>query len=657
MYFALYLKRSFSRRFQKHFSLYLVLTCAFLLPLLISFYRDSRSYGSMQQLLFLSKGQTFHISNVTEADCQYFQGIEGLSSPFYEDGEIYLKIENDEQWKDFATLNMYGSQVQQRINEMGRSDVFFTGNEYERAHGISTDAVLLSSQRQLYALNVLLILFMAFIVQSTYQSHLQYFSSDMETLSCCGASRRQIASIFLIEFLVVFASSAISAVLISGGILKALFGFFLEMREDSGLAWLVFHVDVQNTAVHLLICFLALGVPLCLSLRKYPRRSVSQASAIPKKYRRKKLTASRSPARTLAKLWRQRTNRVLQNCLCISIPLVTIFLFLFQYLLLNQADLSTPVDYEIRVTSASISFTDEVINDIEAMEDVAYVVAKRVPPPGEFHIEDPEGCLEPVRIHSISDLAAKNEAFGKYDAVIRVNPARMQLEPGGKIKLISFKGQVGEELFALTAKQVLEGEKDDWACDVYIDDVLLTIILNQLPCNEIEIKLRDVSRHEAVGEALQTRFQGLGYKIDDRQTSVSFAQSAAPGYYLLTAYLFVVLFALVGLILYTRLCDYIRGQFEIIKTIHSLGASKGVICQSFLRQAIIPALAAALVPILLSILAMELITRSLGITLHWSSPVLAGYLGVGLLMMGIYLYPIQITLKNYMKRIQLGRQP
>lgn len=657
MYFTLYLRRSFSRRFQKHFSLYLVLTCAFLLPLLISFYRDSRSYGSMQQLLFLSKGQTFHISNVTEADCQYFQGIEGLSSPFFEGGKIYLKIENDEEWKNFSTLNMYSSQVQQRINEMGRSDVFFTGNEYERAHGISTDAVLLSSQRQLYAMNVLLILFMAFIVQSTYRSHLQSFSSDMETLSCCGANRRQIASIFLIEFLVVFASSAISAVLISGGILKILFWSFLEMQEDSGLAWLVFHVDVQNTAVHLLICFLALGVPLCLSLRKYPSRSVSQASAIPKKYRRKKLTASHSPARMLAKLWRQRTNRVLQSCLCISIPLVTIFLFLFQYLLLNQADLSTPVDYEIRVTSASTSFTDEVINDIEAMEDVAYVVAKKAPSPGEFHIEDPEGCLEPVRIHSISDLAAKNEAFGKYDAVIRVNPARMQFEPGGKIKLIRFNGQVGEELFALTAKQVLEGEKDDWACDVYIDDVLLTMILNQLPCNEIEIKLRDVSRHEAVEKALQARFQGSGYKIDDRQTSVSFAQSAAPGYYLLTAYLFVVLFALVGLILYAKLCDYVRGQFEVIKTIYTLGATKSVISQSFLRQAFIPALAAALVPISLSILLMELVSHSLGITLHWSSPALAGYLGVGLLMMGIYLYPIQITLKNYMKRIQLGRQP
>ena len=166
MYAALYLKRSFSRRFQKHFSLYLVLTFAFLLPLLVSFYRDSRAYGEIQQLLFLSKGQTFHIANVTEADCQYFQGIDGLSSPYYEDRKIYLKIEDDEEWKDFSTLNMYSGRIQQRINEMGRSDVSVRANEYERAHGISTDEASLSSQRQLFAINVLLILFMAFTLSS-----------------------------------------------------------------------------------------------------------------------------------------------------------------------------------------------------------------------------------------------------------------------------------------------------------------------------------------------------------------------------------------------------------------------------------------------------------------------------------------------------------
>lgn len=657
MYAALYLKRSFSRRFQKHFSLYLVLTFAFLLPLLVSFYRDSRAYGEIQQLLFLSKGQTFHIANVTEADCQYFQGIDGLSSPYYEDRKIYLKIEDDEEWKDFSTLNMYSGRIQQRINEMGRSDVSVRANEYERAHGISTDEASLSSQRQLFAINVLLILFMAFTVQSTYRSHLHYFSGDMEMLSCCGASKRQIARIFLVEFFAVFALSAASAVLISVLTLKVLFSLFLEMTASSGLAWLVFHVDIRNTTVHLFICFLSLGVPLCLTLRKYPLCSVSQASAIPKRYRRKKLTYSRSPARALAKLWRQRTNRVFQTCLCISVPLVTIFLFLFQYLLLNLTFISTPVDYEICITSFRSNFTDEDIHDIETMENVAYVVTEKIQPPGELDIKGPDGQQSAVHLRAISDFAKASVAFEKYDAAVQVNPAQMQLNPGDSIRIVRYNGQVEEELFTLTAKQVVTSKTDDWACDVYIDDVLLAAYMSQLPCNKVEIKLQDANRHEAVEKMLQKRFPGAGYKIDNRQTSISFAQGAAPGYYLLTAYLFAILFALVALILYVKLCDYIRGQSDIINALYTLGASKSVIFQSFLRQASIPATVAVLVPVLLSILAMALVTHSLGMQLHWGIPDLAGYVGVTLLMVGVYICPIQTTLRKYLKHIQLGRLP
>lgn len=651
MYLSLYLRRSISRRFQKHFSLYLVLTFSFMLPLLVSVYQDSQLYGTVQEMLFSTKGQTFHIANVTQSDCQYFQGIEGLSSPIFLDGKIHLKMEKDEEWKDLSALNLYYSLLQQRINEMGRSSVSITASEYEYAHGIITDEAFWSSRRLLYAVNLFLIFFMAFIVQSTYRSHLQFFSADMETLSCCGAGRRQITLIFLFEFLTVFALSAASAVLISAGILKLLFEVLLVMQENSGFAWVVFHMDARNTVIHLLICFIALAVPLCFSLRKHPARSASQSGAVPKRYRRKKLAFSRTPSRALAKLWRQRTNRVFQNCLCVSIPLVTVFLFIFQCLLLILSFTSTPAEYEIRVTSAFAGIGDEVINDIEAMEDVAYVVAKKSPSPGEFYIEGPEGEQVPVRIHSFSDLDTINENLEKYDAAVEIDSAAMELKTGDQIRLIRFEGQTGEELFTLTAKQVLASEEGETASDVYIDDVLLTVILNLLPCNELEIKLRDTSRHEAVADALADRFQGAGYKIDDRQTSISFAQNAAPGYYFLTACLFAILFALVILILYTKLCDYVRNQSGIIKTIYTLGSTKDTITRSFLRQASAPALFAALIPILLSFWAVKLVSDSAGAALSWSIPVLAGYLGAGSLMIGVYLCPIQITLRSQFRRL------
>ena len=68
MSYLLYLKRSFTRSPRRHVVLFAVLTCAFLLPLLISVYRDSNAYGMRQFLLARSAGETYHIGNAAEAD-------------------------------------------------------------------------------------------------------------------------------------------------------------------------------------------------------------------------------------------------------------------------------------------------------------------------------------------------------------------------------------------------------------------------------------------------------------------------------------------------------------------------------------------------------------------------------------------------------------
>ena len=83
MTYLLYMKRSFTRSPRRHAVLFAVLTCAFLLPLLISSYRDSNAWGTRQYLLARSAGETYHIGNATEVDVPYFEGIRGLSAPVY----------------------------------------------------------------------------------------------------------------------------------------------------------------------------------------------------------------------------------------------------------------------------------------------------------------------------------------------------------------------------------------------------------------------------------------------------------------------------------------------------------------------------------------------------------------------------------------------
>ena len=107
MTYLLYMKRSFTRSSRRH----AVLTCAFLLPLLISIYRDSNAWGTRQYLLARSSGETYHIGNATEADVPYFEGIRGLSAPVYRDGTIYLHILSDEEWRNSESVTVFENEI------------------------------------------------------------------------------------------------------------------------------------------------------------------------------------------------------------------------------------------------------------------------------------------------------------------------------------------------------------------------------------------------------------------------------------------------------------------------------------------------------------------------------------------------------------------
>ena len=257
MTYLLYMKRSFTRCPCRHAALFAVLTCAFLLPLLICIYRDSNAWGTRQYLLARSAGETYHIGNATEVDVPYFEGIRGLSAPVYRDGTIYLHILSDEEWRNSESVTVFENEIRKRMEASGNEALLPTAFSYEYAHGISTDPSHLSGQRSLLLVNMLVILLSVSVVRSAYRSHLKRFSSDVGTLRACGAGRRQISALFAAELAAVFLLAAACAVVISVVSLKALFTAFLEIRHDS-LAWLIFHVEPMNVLLHLAVFFVTL---------------------------------------------------------------------------------------------------------------------------------------------------------------------------------------------------------------------------------------------------------------------------------------------------------------------------------------------------------------------------------------------------------------
>lgn len=663
MTYLLYMKRSFTRSPRRHAVLFAVLTCAFLLPLLISIYRDSNAWGTRQYLLARSAGETYHIGDATEVDVPYFEGIRGLSAPVYRDGTIYLHILSDEEWRNSESVTVFENEIRKRMEASGNEALLPTAFSYEYAHGISTDPSHLSGQRILLLVNMLVILLSVSVVRSAYRSHLKRFTSDIGTLRACGASRRQISTLFAAELAAVFLLAAACAVVISVVSLKVLFTAFLEIRHDS-LTWLIFHVKPMNILLHLAVFFVTLGLSLGMTLHRYSRKPArallyDMENEHKVKRGRKPLRRRFTPAATLCGLWRSRTNRSLRSCLAVSVPVMAVFLLLFNILTLALQVTGAEEEWGLKVSRSS--------HDGEGFstEDIAYVSslvgvkqARPVYEPDGYILlpESPEEVETPLRIRPYSGLGAASQTLSKYEIavsrkaersvgyVLRLCRAEAYYDVNGGIKQ-----PAPEDVTALTVAALTDTKPSGWALDIYVSDELYADIIASEPATGIEIALTDSAMNAQVETALRTRFAGAEYAVTNRQSGSDFLREMSSGVYLLLGYIFAALFLLILLILYVRLCDYIEGSRPLIRSLHRLGASKRTLYRSYIRQDGISAAAAVAAPFLISLPLTALLCAWQKAQLHLDGRMLAVYAALAALLLFTYWHPVHRSLKRVLR--------
>ena len=664
MSYLLYLKRSFTHSPRRHAALLAVLTCAFLLPLLIAIYRDSCAYGTRQALLTRSAGETYHIGNAAEADSAFFEGIPGLSAPVYREGVIYLHVLSDEEWKDRERMALsYDQAVRERMEASGNERLISARFSYEYAHGISTDPAHYTQQRVLLLINMLAILLSTCVVYSAYQSHLRCFSADVGTLRACGASRRQIGVLFIAEFLIVFLSSGICAVLISVLTLKALFKAFLEIRHES-LAWLIFHVEPLSILLNLAIFFAVLGLTLGVALRRYARESAQalRGEAEPATRRgRKALRQRATPAETLCGLWRGRTNRCMRSCIRVSVPVATVFLLLFNLLHIALQVTGGEEEYGLRLScNREFAFDQADMAYVASLEGVKQIVPVYQLLDYILLPESPDEIGQTPRIRPYSSLdastqhlsgheiAVSSRSEGGYDVgdELRICRSEAYYDESGWIRQPS-----PEEVTVLTVAVLTNTRPSGSAQDIYISDELYAEMIESEPVTGLEIALTDPAMNAQVEASLRARFSGAEYALTNRQSGADFLRGLSSGVYLLLGYLFAALILLILLILYVRLCDYIESSRPLIRSLHLLGASKRTLYRSYLGQAQAAAMASVIAPFLISLLLTAALCIWQKTPLRLQGGMLAVYAASALTLMGVYLSPVRRALKRVLRAL------
>lgn len=540
MSYFLYLKQSFRRRPMWHLNIYVIITCALILPLLFSIYLDSSSYGWSQQLISMAKGETFHIANADEKDAEVFRNIEGLSEPYWEDGTVYVHILDDEQWKNTETMQYFGSLLQKRLKTADNTMLHITAYDYDTAHGISHDAQEAGGQVIIRILSVFIMFISAGIMKSAYENHLRRFQSDMAILSSCGADNRQINRLYFAEFAVLFFCAAISAVLIAAGTMKLLFHFYLEVKEGQGIAWLIFKIE----PVHTILCIVVFGLILSGTL-----------GHVLKEKKEKSLTA----------IWKQRTNREYRSCIAVAVPVMTIFLFLFGYLSLDIAMMEKPQEYELWIykqVSVYGGFTQGELDFLNRLDNV-----------------ESTGCVQ-------------------------------------------------------------ESGKDSFAVNAGTDNLYVDLV---------KVKLHDAGEHKNTAEKIENYFQKGSISLLDRQEEVERAQVMNKGIYLLLMFLFAILFLFMMLIIYMRLSSYIWDSRKTTRILSLIGATKNMVYASFIRQGLKNAMAAVLIPPVVSILLVSVTTASTGMGLPFSITLVLTYLICGIMTVSTFVLPVYRQLRKQLK--------
>ncbi|MDR0928338.1 MAG: hypothetical protein LBM74_01320 [Oscillospiraceae bacterium] len=314
--------------------LLLIVTCSLVLPLMISIYRSSNVEGNIQQ---------------------------AANRPVINRTDLIVVGANES--------SVAGSPNTQTIQVVYSSE--------------NSQAILESTIREnsimMHTVGLVLMFVALLIIVSSYNDHLKVFANDISQLRLMGATKSQVGSIFMLEFLVVFIIALILASCIAIGLMYVVVNDYLGVQEDSSLGWVIFHVDLREFALIGMEFFVATATVFFFQIKKFLGNSLSAQPAYDasgtKLKRYSKLPQKRRLMNTLGAILYQRTGMQIRRMLCAIIPSLIVVVFLFAFMTAGITSQSIPPKNDM-VVSIQLpyrvihTFTDADITQIMSMDGV-----------------------------------------------------------------------------------------------------------------------------------------------------------------------------------------------------------------------------------------------------------------------------------------------
>lgn len=635
-----YLFQSFRHRTLRHLSLLWIMLGAFLLPLVASVYRDSLNYGMLQQMYDASKNQAIHITGATEEDVKLFRGINELTEPYYKDGTIYLTFESEADWKKYTSppTDLTSAEEfqafftgQDRVLEPIHAAIAKSGGRlnlqiyaYDDWNGQKNDPYMDAHMQDILYLNIGLLLFSGLIVYGAYRNHIAGFSQEVSDLHALGATKAQITGMFFMEFGILFPLAAGGAIGLSWCVMRFLYQNFLGNTSDAGLVWEIFHMDPKTTVLEILFYFLVCLCVLATSL--LPGRTA------------RKIKACRSRTASVRMLWIRQTKPPFLRGLFILVPLLTVFLLLFnRYLGVYAQRVYGAQETPIVVTSSSGRIEPEVLERLRSLHGIARIQETQ----GDFFLYAPDGTAFTAAVHPHQDYNHQLSLAGNEIAADLPENASAD---GAYYLADALDPQVRREV-KLVAKTEA-GKQNSSRINVYVSDTLM----RELTADMTIIKLEIYPSVQTVGSLEKTLRAELPghYCVVNAQSGIDTIVAKQEGRLLLLCWIFCILMMAAMQIIRVHLAKYVDDCAPMLKTISHVGGSRRQL--SGLIPVWLGAVPAIVLPFAIAIPWAKLEAAQSNRPFIISVPVLGIYLSVALLAALTFWCPVKCSLHNVLKK-------
>ena len=678
------------------------------LPLVFSFLNDGSIYGRHLQRIATTQGAHYRLLNVKDENIQYFKKLENEFDVKYENGIILLTIKDEIQAKKYESgeLNReevfaYQREIFEIFEEIG--DTSMVLGELSKLY--TNDEAEGSSSEMTFAIGISIFISML-VIQATYRIYIGKFSHEIGVLTSIGASKKHILKIFFIKLMILFVFSGVIATVLSYIGMYALFHFFLQVNS-SNFTWMVFNVNWVNTGIIFVILLLFLLIVFSLTFinlfKKMPLGLlVSSINDESIEYHNKTIKTGGNSVIALVKIFLSRSNKSFFNSVIISVPIIIIICFLFNYANVSNHIMTISPEYDIYIrkmpvgTDLDIFFTDEEINFLKNINGIENLYFERNADVNEFLVKinfvpnnttfvtniDGETYLQ-TRIKSISSISKgrtlninegsvilnQNHIFSNYYKINDTLNLYIKNEltiPEFEIENHNHEDEAHEhtdecnhqnetnfaELISFTISGFLEDGGSDGLFVIYLNETDYVEIMKEYPYNSVEIIVDKTMDYESIANIIKNKFNiPHKFSVTDERQNYQILENGAIGIYILVEIILIVLSSFIIIILYAFLNEYIIGQNENINLLYILGASKRDIYNTYLLQSGLVALFTLILSVGIGFIFSNLFFTNTGYYILINNIMIITYLILSIIIILSFLFPVHIGLKNQLKKL------